>query len=244
MRIWYQVENPPISKKPFFVTQLWKFLRRYYPLLFLVGIVLVFWFTPLRQLLNKDFLTDELQKWGFWAVPIFVLTYIIVTVLGLPITAHTLAGGVLFGIVWGTIWSTIGATLGAIAAFCLVRYWLQNWAMANFGSHKLLANLNQAVDSRPFNLTLALRFAPIAPFNLINFLLGLTTIDLKVYSLATLIGVIPGTIAYTWLGITGTDALQGKDKLNFAIALLFFTFISLLPFLMKRRGKRESGIGN
>jgi hypothetical protein len=60
----------------------------------------------------------------------------------------------------------------------------------------------------------------------------------KVYHLATLIGVIPGTIAYTWLGITCTEALQGKDKLNFAIALLFFASISLLPFLMKARGKK------
>jgi uncharacterized membrane protein YdjX (TVP38/TMEM64 family) len=218
---------------------LWNLCQRYYPLLFLIGIIVIFWLTPLRQLLNKDFVTAELQKWGIWTVPMFIITYIIVTVLGLPITAHTLAGGVLFGLVWGTIWSTIGATLGAIAAFWLVRSWFHNWAMANFGTHPLLNNLNQAVDLRPFNLTLALRFAPIAPFNIINFLLGLTTIDFKVYSLATLIGVIPGTIAYTWLGITGTEALQGKDKLNFAIALLFFTFISLLPFLMKGRGKKE-----
>jgi uncharacterized membrane protein YdjX (TVP38/TMEM64 family) len=220
--------------------KLWNFCKRYYPLLFLIGIIVIFWLTPLRQLLNKDFVTAELQKWGIWTVPMFIITYIIVTVLGLPITAHTLAGGVLFGLVWGTIWSTIGATLGAIAAFWLVRSWFHNWAMANFGSHPLLNKLNRAVGSRPFNLTLALRFAPIAPFNIINFLLGLTTIDFKVYSLATLIGVIPGTIAYTWLGITGTEALQGKDKLNFAIALLFFASISLLPFLMKGKGKMST----
>ncbi|HCF25949.1 MAG TPA: TVP38/TMEM64 family protein, partial [Cyanobacteria bacterium UBA11049] len=33
-----------------------------------------------------------------------------------------------------------------------------------------------------------------------NYLLGLTPISLTAYVLATLIGIIPGTFAYAWLG--------------------------------------------
>jgi uncharacterized membrane protein YdjX (TVP38/TMEM64 family) len=154
--------------------------------------------------------------------------------LGLPITIHTLAGGVVFGLVWGTIWSTLAATLGAIAALVVTRYVFKDWATATFGTHKLLARFERSIDQNPFNLVLTLRFAPIAPFNLINFLLALTAIDLKVYSFATFIGVIPGTIAYTWLVFSGKAALQGSDRLQFVLASIFLVLLSVLPLAMKR----------
>jgi uncharacterized membrane protein YdjX (TVP38/TMEM64 family) len=209
-------------------------LKKHYKILLLLSAVLLFFVTPLRNLLNQEILSNYLQKLGVWAVPLFVSTYILVTVLGLPITIHTLAGGVVFGLVWGTIWSTIAATLGAIAALVITRYVFKDWAIATFGTHKLLNKFNRSIDRNPFNLVLALRFAPIAPFNLINFLLALTPIDLKIYTFATFIGVIPGTLAYTWLGFSGQAALQGSDRLQFVLASIFLVLLSVLPLAIKR----------
>ncbi|NUN63869.1 TVP38/TMEM64 family protein [Pseudanabaena biceps] len=177
----------------------------------------------------KDLLSMYLQGWGIWAVPLFVLTYVLVAVLGLPITIHTLTGGVVFGLIWGTVWSALAATLGAMGAFSLTRYLFQDWAITTFSKHKLLAKMNQSFSHNPFNLGLTLRFAPIAPFNLINFLLALTPINLKVYTFATLIGVIPGTIAYTWLGTSGKNAFQEGDFLQLIFASTFLIFLSISP---------------
>ncbi|WP_222596564.1 TVP38/TMEM64 family protein [Dulcicalothrix desertica] len=88
---------------------------------------------------------------------------------------------------------------------------------------------HQALERNPFSLVLSLRFAPIAPFNIINFLLALTTINLKIYTLATLIGVIPGTIAYTWLGASGKTALQRRDASSFIFASVFLVLLSVSP---------------
>jgi uncharacterized membrane protein YdjX (TVP38/TMEM64 family) len=158
----------------------------------------------------------------------------LVTVLGLPITIHTLTGGVVFGLGWGSLWSTLAATLGTVGAFCLTRYLFRDWAAAKFGQHKLLEKWHQALERNPFSLVLSLRFAPIAPFNIINFLLALTSINLKIYTLATLIGVIPGTIAYTWLGASGKTALQGSDASSFILASVFLVLLSVSPLLFKR----------
>lgn len=195
----------------------------------MLGAVLLFFLTPLRDLLNQDFLSAYLQDLGIWAVPLFISTYILVAVLGLPITIHTLAGGVVFGLIWGTVWSTLAATLGAMGAFSLTRYLFQDWAIATFSKHKLLAKMNQSFSQNPFNLVLTLRFTPIAPFNLINFLLALTPINLKVYTFATFIGVIPGTIAYTWLGASGKNAFQEGDFLQLICASIFLVFLSISP---------------
>lgn len=225
-------------------------LNKYFKPILLVAAVILFFTTPARHLLDREILTDYLQRLGIWAVPTFISTYILLAVLGLPITIHTLAGGYVFGLVWGTAWSILSATLGAVGAFYLTRSVFQDWAISNFGQHKLLKKFDLAfantdknsTDStattqkqrNAFNLTLALRLAPIAPFNLINFLLALTPINFKVYTFATFIGIIPGTIAYTWLGAAGKTALQDGDRLQFGLAASFLVFLSLLPLRFKR----------
>jgi uncharacterized membrane protein YdjX (TVP38/TMEM64 family) len=210
-----------------------KYMRKYTKVILLIGIFAIFFLTPLRGLLDREILSSYLQTLGIWTVPLFVLTYVLVTILGLPITIHTLTGGVIFGLAWGTIWSTIAATLGAIGAFCITRYLFKDWAISKFGQHKLLGKLNRSLDRNPFYLVLSLRFAPIAPFNLINFLLALTPIEIETYSLATLIGVIPGTIAYTWLGYSGKMAFQDNDLLQFVLASCLLVILSLLPLWFK-----------
>jgi uncharacterized membrane protein YdjX (TVP38/TMEM64 family) len=236
-----------MSKYPILFKLKQQIINNFKPIL-LVGIIILFFTTPARNLLDREILTDYLQRIGIWAVPAFISTYVLVAVLGLPITIHTLVGGYVFGLWWGTVWSALSATLGAIGAFYLTRSVFQDWAIANFGQHKLLKKFDRAFAStdenqtaavdlkqrNAFNLILALRLAPIAPFNLINFLLALTPINFKVYTFATFIGVIPGTIAYTWLGAAGKTALQDGDRLQFGLAASFLVFLSLLPLWFKR----------
>jgi uncharacterized membrane protein YdjX (TVP38/TMEM64 family) len=211
-----------------------QYLHKFWKSSLLIAAIGIFFLTPLRNLLDRDFLSAYLQGLGMWTVPLYIATYILVTVLGLPITIHTLTGGAIFGLVWGTIWSILAATVGAVGAFWLTRSLFQDWAIAKFSSHKLLQKMNRAFDRNPVNLVLMLRFAPIAPFNLVNFLLALTPIDLHTYTLATAIGIIPGTIAYTWLGFSGKTALQQGDWLEFSLASAFLVLLSLTPLWFDR----------
>jgi uncharacterized membrane protein YdjX (TVP38/TMEM64 family) len=209
-------------------------LKKYFKIILLLGAILLFFITPARNLLDRQVLTDYLQALGIWTVPIFISTYVILAILGLPIVVHTLAGGVVFGLVWGTIWSAIAATLGAVGAFYLTRYVFRDWAIAKFGNHKILKKIDVSIENNAFELVLALRFTPIAPFNIINFLLALTSVKVDTYTIATFIGVIPGSIAYTWLGSSGKIAFQDGDLLQFICASGFLVILSVLPILYKR----------
>ena len=53
---------------------------------------------------------------------LFMVIYALATVLFLPGSVLTLAGGALFGPVWGTLYGLTGATVGAALAFLLARY--------------------------------------------------------------------------------------------------------------------------
>jgi uncharacterized membrane protein YdjX (TVP38/TMEM64 family) len=68
-----------------------------------------------------------------------------------------------------------------------------------------------------------------------NFLLGLTQVQLRPYALGTLLGIIPGTMAYTWLGVTGIAALHGGSKLPLILCMGCLTLLSVLPLLAKQR---------
>ena len=58
-----------------------------------------------------------------------------------------------------------------------------------------------------------MRLVPLFPFNLLNYALGLTHIPLLPYVVASLICMAPGTIAYTYFGYAGREALgRGNDS--------------------------------
>ncbi|NEO87295.1 MAG: TVP38/TMEM64 family protein [Spirulina sp. SIO3F2] len=188
-----------------------------------------------QGLFEPTFWVNRLESGGGL---LFVVAYAVFTALGVPGTILTIAGGVVFGLWWGTLWSVLGATLGAIAAFCLARYLLHDWVQQRFGQHRQLHRFQRSVRRMPLRFVLAVRFAPISPFNLVNFLLGLTPISLRTYAIGTFFGIIPGSLAYTWLGITGQKAIQDGMVLPLFMALMLLSGLSILPWVYKRSSWR------
>jgi len=189
---------------------------------------------PLNVLFDQDFLVKQLQVYQCCAIAIFITLYALLTVIGIPGTVLSIAGGLAFGLVWGTIWSTVGATIGALGAFWTARYLLRDLAETKFSDYKILGYLQKMVKQNPFQFVLTLRLFPITPFNLINFLFGLTPIHWFPYTLGTLIGILPGTFAYTWLGVTGMEALQGGNRVSFFLALGFLALLSAIPICFRK----------
>jgi uncharacterized membrane protein YdjX (TVP38/TMEM64 family) len=194
---------------------------------------------PFAALFNESSLTTFFKHLGFFAAPLFVLFFTLATSLGFPGNVLSVAAGAVFGLVWGTVWSVIGATLGATGAFWLARNSLRQWVERRFGHHPMLQRLNQAIAHTPLNFVMAVRFTPLSPFSLVNFLFGLTPVNLKTYVMGTFLGIIPLSFTYSWLGVAGKQALNGGDRLPLVLALSVLSLLSLLPVL--RRKSSHSG---
>ncbi|WP_008314026.1 TVP38/TMEM64 family protein [Leptolyngbya sp. PCC 6406] len=199
------------------------------------GIVLALGGRYITILFNPPALLDWLDTLGPWQVPVFLGIHIITNVLGIPASLLVVVGGIRFGLWWGSLWSLLGATAGAIAAFWLARYLLQDWFRHRFQRHSLLSQIDRLMDTHAINCVLAVRFSPLSPFNLVNFLFGLTSVPVTTYALGTFIGITPGTIAYTWLGMAGLDAIAGRGLWQLGLALGFLTLLSLLPLWLQRQ---------
>lgn len=189
------------------------------------------------SLLSLSTWAQRLEQLGPWREVGFVAAHIVATVLGVPGTLLVVAGGAMFGVAWGTLWSVLGATLGAIAAFALARCCLRRWCQQRFQHSPSLSQINSMLNGEAFWCVLALRLAPISPFNVLNFLLGLTPVSSRAYALGTALGIIPGTALYTWVGAASGQALSQHNWMPLTFALSSLAALSLTPLLLRRRRK-------
>ena len=165
---------------------------------------------------------------------LYMALYASATVLFLPGSLLTLAGGALFGPVWGTLYSLTGATLGATLAFLIARYLAQDWVRQRSGG--ILKKLLDGVDAEGWKFVAFVRLVPLFPFNLLNYALGLTRIGLLAYVIGSFVFMFPGAVAYTYLGYAGREAVAGGEGLiqKGLLALALLALVAFLPRLIKR----------
>jgi uncharacterized membrane protein YdjX (TVP38/TMEM64 family) len=168
------------------------------------------------------------DSFGAWAPLLFIAGYGIATLFLIPATLFTLAGGALFGPLWGSVYSLLGAELGAVIGLLIARYVASDWIAAHAGPR--LARIMEGAAEEGWRFVAFTRLVPIFPFMPQNYLYGLSRIGLGEYALATLIFMIPSTIAYTWLGHIGMEAASGRDNWV-EIGLLGLAAVVLILFL-------------
>lgn len=187
-----------------------------------------------RDSFDAGTLEAWMQSSGGAAPVAFMGIYAVATVLFLPGSVITLAGGALFGPVLGTLYNLTGATLGATLAFLVARYLGGDWIERRAGGR--LGQLKQGVESEGWRFVAFVRLVPLFPFNLLNYALGLTRLRLSHYILASYVCMLPGAVAYTYLGYAGREAVAGGEgliqKILLAIALL--AAVAFLPRLITR----------
>jgi len=186
------------------------------------------WMLTHRDLLGLESLEPVLRALGICAPIGFILIYATATVLFFSGGLLGLAGGALFGPIWGTAWNLIGATLGATAAFLLARTVAGEWVARRIGGR--LRRLMEGVTAEGWRFVALMRLVPLVPFNLLNYALGLTGISLRAYVLTSAICMLPGAVAYTWLGYAGRSAAVG-DAAALRYGLLGFGVLAMIAFL-------------
>ena len=188
-----------------------------------------------RERIDPASIEEIIAGLGPWAPVAHILLFTVATVFFVPGAILGLAGGVLFGPLWGTIFNLTGATLGATASFLVARYVASDWVRQKAGTR--LQRLLSGVEEEGWRFVAFTRLVPLFPFNLLNYALGLTRIPLLHYVLASLVCMLPGTLAFTWLAYAGREAFAGHDTaIRYGlIALALLAAIAFLPRLFRRR---------
>ncbi len=192
------------------------------------------------ELLSVDNI-DRLGAWfdglGWWAPLAFVVLWIVATVFFLPGLVLTIAGGLIFGAVWGTVWTTIGANLGAIAAFLIGRYAARGMVEKMVEKNGSLRKIDDGVRRHGWRMVMITRLVPIFPFNIQNYVYGLTDIPLKTYALVTLPCMVPATLAFSFAAGSVRTGDFGKTLQYLGVAAVFFVLLSLIPGWVRKRAR-------
>jgi uncharacterized membrane protein YdjX (TVP38/TMEM64 family) len=205
-------------------------LRIYAPRLVALAALLAAagWIALHRDAVSPAAMAQQLQTLGFWAPLIFVVIYALGAVVLFPAALFSLAGGAAFGPVWGSLLDLAGATLGAGAAFLAARYLAGAWVQRRVGGR--LGRLVAGVEAEGWRFVAAARLVPIIPYTLLNYAFGLTRIGFWPYLGASAVCMIPGSIAYTWLGYAGREAASG-DASAIRYGLLGLAVLALAAFV-------------
>ncbi len=203
-----------------------KLLRVILLILLVAGITSVFIY---RDQFDPAAFQGWINQAGIFGPLVFMLIYIIGTVLFFPGAALTLIGGALFGPVYGTFYNLTAATIGAAISFLIARYFLSDYVEQKTAGR--VKQLKLGVEKEGWRFIAFVRLVPLFPFNALNYALGLTRIKFWHYVIASYICMLPGGLAYTYFGYIGKEAATGGEGLiqKGLLALALITLILFLP---------------
>jgi uncharacterized membrane protein YdjX (TVP38/TMEM64 family) len=122
----------------------------------------------------------------------------------------TVFGGFLFGWALSSVLVALAATAGATVLFLAARSAFADMLRDRFGPR--VAWLADGFERNAFTTMLVLRLAPVLPFFVVNIAPALFRVPVRTYVAATFIGILPGVLAYSWLGQGVESVLAAAEK--------------------------------
>jgi len=182
---------------------------------------------------------------GYTGVAIFLAIYVVGAVVLAPESVVTIGAGFAYGF-WGLPIVLVAATIGASLAFLIARHVARDRIRRLLESRHNIAAIDKAVGEDGRKIVALVRLSPLIPFNLQNYLFGITAIPFSHFVAATFAGIIPGTALYIYLGALGNAAGDGGPArwALFGIGLLATVVVVILVTRKARAKLQETGISN
>lgn len=224
-------------------------------LLIALGIASYFWVPAVQQTVNAivSILTirdvtqaiqtfrEYLLGFGAWAPLVSGLLMVFQSVVApLPAFVLTFTNGLLFGWVWGALLSWSSAMAGALVCFWIARS-LGRPVVERLVGGSTSLEVSDLFFAKYGNRTILItRLLPFVSFDIISYGAGLTPITLRSFLIATGLGQLPATLAYSYLGQNLTGSIQVLFWV-FTITLAIFVLGWIVGpgFLRRLRAKSQ-----
>lgn len=204
-------------------------------------------FETLRE--NRDALMAYRDENFIGLAVAFVSFYVLIVAFSLPGAAVTsVTGGFLFGLAFGTVFNVAAATIGASAIFIAAR-----WGLGEVLTRKLEASegtikrLKDGLRENEISVLLLIRLVPAVPFFVANLLPALVGIKFSKFLWTTAVGIIPGGLVFTWIGVGVGEVFDRGETPDFSLLwepqiigpLLGLCALAALPMIAKALRRSE-----
>lgn len=211
------------------------------------AIALVVAFIVLVRVLPVAEWLESFKSWvqgqGAIGYVLYSLVYVLCCVLVIPAIALTLGAGAIFGFVVGTIVNVVSATIGATLAFLLARSVMRRRVERMTAGHVKFRALDRAITAEGTKIMWLVRLSGFPPFTWVNYAFGLTGIRLAPYVVTTFFGIIPGTLAFTYAGSAGAQALTGDgNRVALIVTAVGAVLVSVFIARVAAQAIRRAGV--
>jgi len=158
-------------------------------------------------------------------VVVFVLAQVFSAIFLIPSWPLRVGAGFVYGAALGFAIAVPATFVATTAAFFLGRRVLRGRVAARVAGEPQLAAIDDAIAAGGPWIVLLLRLSPLFPNELVNYALGATRVRFREYALASMLGMLPLTAAYTWLGSLPTaldDLTSGRPVPTGAVGQLLW----------------------
>lgn len=201
---------------------------------------------------NAVYLNNLVQENFLMVLLAFIAIYILATSFMVPASALTIGGGFLFGLGVGVPAILVGATAGACILFLAAKSSVGEALKSIAGP--FVGKMEAGFNESPLSYLFTLRLIPIFPFAVVNIAPAILGAKFRDYFIATFFGMIPGTIAYAWIGagLRGTlldaaavgekvdvGAIVGAAAKNMFPAFVALAVVALIPAIYKKFIKKD-----
>ena len=144
-------------------------------------------------------------------VPLFLVLWLLASLLPVPRWPFTVAGGALFGFGKGLALALVISFLGSVGAFMLSRYVLRREVQKIIERHPKLTAVDEAMREGGWKAVALLQISPAVPFGVQNYFLGASKVKLGSYLRGTVICGIPSATIYVGIG-AGSRMIANLDS--------------------------------
>jgi len=182
----------------------------------------IFYITHFHFELRPSDIRDIVLSFGWWGPVVFFLIYAIGPIVFLPTSVLSLGAGLAFGVWPGVLYILFGATAAAVTGYVMAR--LFGRSVLKVEKYPWSEKLFAQMEERGFLYVFVLRLIPLVSFDLLSYAGGIAKVRFKSFILATVLGMIPGTLAYSFLG---ASLASGSVTTIFIAARVFVSLLGL-----------------
>jgi phosphatidylserine/phosphatidylglycerophosphate/cardiolipin synthase-like enzyme/uncharacterized membrane protein YdjX (TVP38/TMEM64 family) len=200
----------------------------------LLALVAAWRFTPLAALTGVEEVVRRTEALGrhWWMAPLLVVAYTPSSFVMFPRALLTLVGVVAFGpwLAFGLAMcgSLLAATIGYLAGRRLERDTVRRVA------GERLNRISHALRRRGLLAITAVRLVPLGPFAVQNVVAGAVRVRFRDFLLATLFGMLPGTLITTVFGDQLKSVLLGAREIDHGLVLWIALALLALGWIVRR----------
>lgn len=178
---------------------------------------------------------------GFYGPLVFILIYVLRPLLLFPATLLTIAAGFVFGPILGVVLIVVGSNASALLAYAIGRFFGQGF-LSEGKSDGIVQRYIARMRDHSFETVFIMRLI-FLPYDLVNYFAGFLRIGWIPFIVATVLGALPGTLAFTLFGASIERFDGGIPALNPRV-LAASVAIFLVSLGLSRLVKRRSAAGH